>query len=617
MDEAEIFGLIRRNPPAVPPIDTPPAPTSEQDKTPSLGAANIRFRCRLYGMCAPRLNRLRDRPFTAPRHARIIMPDATTIASSPSPPSPSPTRWLLKNTDTFAGFAHAMGSYLAGVALASRHGVGLIHRPQSMAHGLGFAFVDFFDGEPRGLVPPVYAPTLQASTSAMLVNGQPVQLYVQLATSGNATSIAQQLDALPQHSVLWLRKGRQAFADTSGTCGKTANPEVCYTALWMRERFWRAVLARRRRWPTTNTNNANGTALLVATSSRRGGGRRAARTTNNNNELSGFRPRKAVAPDGDGGPIRVCVHVRRGDVYYLGPKTRRPHPHWVETVAVLDVLAGVQRAIGKPLEAPHVLVDVFSETGWLANDTIALRAIAPGARVHLDSSPSATIGVLTEMAQADMLIMGSSGFSFWAGLLSCGVKVGYLAPGADPLPMRFVRYASTITTREAPFWPSAGQALRAEWRRYWACRIDPACRPTLCAPRHLSAGAMRRESVWTLSPLAQQQLDDRSAVQWRLPELVLWPSNGQAIKTPYVTRVESPSLGEMRLACAGQRRAKAAAGSSSNVVVVEGAAPEPAAASRSGGFGIDVCMRNQWLHNLTAFLGARRKVPHGVISVGG
>ena len=70
-------------------------------------------------------------------------------ASNMDPPS----RWLMKNTDTFAGFAHAMNSYLAGVALAARHGIALMHRPQVMAHGLGFAFVDFFDSDPRGVIP--------------------------------------------------------------------------------------------------------------------------------------------------------------------------------------------------------------------------------------------------------------------------------------------------------------------------------------------------------------------------------------------------------------------------------------------------------------------------------
>ena len=42
--------------------------------------------------------------------------------------------------------------------VADIHRIGLIHRPQIMAHGLGFAFVDFLDSDPRGIVPPVFAP---------------------------------------------------------------------------------------------------------------------------------------------------------------------------------------------------------------------------------------------------------------------------------------------------------------------------------------------------------------------------------------------------------------------------------------------------------------------------
>ena len=41
------------------------------------------------------------------------------------------------------------------------------------------------------------------------------------------------------------------------------------------------------------------------------------------------------------------LHVRRGDVYYLGPKTGRPHPHYVESAAMLEVLSGVREAVGE------------------------------------------------------------------------------------------------------------------------------------------------------------------------------------------------------------------------------------------------------------------------------
>jgi len=185
------------------------------------------------------------------------------------------------------------------------------------------------------------------------------------------------------------------FAD--GCDGCAYNPEVRYAGLWLRERFWSAVLQRQR--------------LSRAPPPAGSGGGRSAR--------GGGAERRLLSA------VRVAVHVRRGDVYYLGPKTRLPHPHWVETGTVLDVLQGVRRALGVPLEPPAVDVEVHTERGWLPNDTAALRRVAPRAVVLLgdERSPGATVEALVAMASADLLVMGSSGFSFWAGLFSCGVKV--------------------------------------------------------------------------------------------------------------------------------------------------------------------------------------------------
>ena len=41
---------------------------------------------------------------------------------------------------------------------------------------------------------------------------------------------------------------------------------------------------------------------------------------------------------------------------------------------------------------------------WLANDTAALRAVAPDATLHLDSTPTATIRSLVLMARSDILV---------------------------------------------------------------------------------------------------------------------------------------------------------------------------------------------------------------------
>ena len=69
------------------------------------------------------------------------------------------SKWLLKDVDSFAGFAHALYTFLGGVCLAYRHGMQLIHRPITMAHGLGFAFDDFlmrgFTAYDGTLLPPL------------------------------------------------------------------------------------------------------------------------------------------------------------------------------------------------------------------------------------------------------------------------------------------------------------------------------------------------------------------------------------------------------------------------------------------------------------------------------
>ena len=536
----------------------------------------------------------------------------------------TPTRWLLKNTDTFAGFAHAMNSYLSGVALAARHGVGLLHRPQQMAHGMAFTFVDFFDSDPRGLQPPVYAPTLSGNGRAMVVNGRAIKLHVLLAANG--TQVARSLDALPHGSVLWLRQSRRAFVEppilgARSDCASSAPDEVCYTGLWLRERFWRAVMERRRRQRPAGEEapirpKGRGRKSLIASAASPSSASQSASSSlmvaaEDAQTVVALKPGAHSQDAADGlGPVRICVHVRRGDVYYLGPKTRKPHPHWVETTAVLDILAGVGRAIGEPLAAPGYAVDVYSEVGWLHNDTLALRSLAPDAKVHLDSSPTATVEALIAMSQADVLIMGSSGFSFWAGIFSCGVKIGGARQGAEGLPMRYVKYNSTITTRDAPFWPSAGRHLQREWERYRDCRKDAACRPRLCGVQALSSGATPRGSIWTRSALAKAIVDDPAAVQWRLPELVLWP------------RADAPTrlAGEVVAASGGGGNGggdKGAALNELQLICDASKAGSKAGSKRQSesaerhGRGVGPCLRNQWLHNLTAFLGLRRKLGGG------
>ena len=88
-------------------------------------------------------------------------------------------RYLLKNVDAFAGFGHCVGTYIAGVSIAHRHNLQLIHRPLQAAHGLGYVFDDLFMLTGR-VEPPVAAPTLEVASggAALLVNGRRTSIYV-------------------------------------------------------------------------------------------------------------------------------------------------------------------------------------------------------------------------------------------------------------------------------------------------------------------------------------------------------------------------------------------------------------------------------------------------------
>ena len=75
------------------------------------------------------------------------------------------------------------------------------------------------------------------------------------------------------------------------------------------------------------------------------------------------------------------------------------------------------------------------------------------------------------MASSDILVVGPSGFSQWAGIFSCGIKIA--APSSPLLPMRHVPFGMSLTTRRAPFAAAAQPALASMWREYWGCKSDP------------------------------------------------------------------------------------------------------------------------------------------------
>ena len=90
----------------------------------------------------------------------ITFATSRMMAESPGPGLPAAMRYLVKDVDFFAGFAHAIHTYLGGVALAHANHMRLLHVPFQSAHGLGYAFDDFLAGDERGLVAPLAAPAL-------------------------------------------------------------------------------------------------------------------------------------------------------------------------------------------------------------------------------------------------------------------------------------------------------------------------------------------------------------------------------------------------------------------------------------------------------------------------
>ena len=409
-------------------------------------------------------------------------------------------RYLVKDIDHFAGFAHAIHTYLGGVALASYHNMSLLHLPFQSSHGLGCAFDDFLAGDTRGLVEPQAAPVLTSDTKGRLLIDGRVHTVSTIPRTASAASITQRLLAAPDNSVSHVRKGRFAFvdADPALCVNCTVTPEARYTALWIRERFWRAVRSRDLQQKQQRRRQGVGAPRVKASPlrSRRSSGRASSAKITASTTVAETIAADAIDADAASSQevpaIRIAIHVRRGDVTYLD-RYGRPSARWVETNDMLRVLKGAREVIGQALEPPRVHVQLFSESkGWFANDTEALRRVAPHAAVHLDSSAAATIDALMAMSRSDLLLMGTSGFSTWSAIFSCGVKIG---PAVRPMmPMRHVAYANSLVSRSPPFEEASLSTLRAVWGEYWACKRNATCRPTLCAPTHLS------DPRWASSP---------------------------------------------------------------------------------------------------------------------
>ena len=229
-----------------------------------------------------------------------LTPEPTAAAAAAPPSSGRPTRaYLLKDVDHFAGFAHAISTYIAGVALADLHDLNLLYYPFKVAHGSGHVWDDFFAADPRGLVPPLAAPVLTVSNeSGMQIDGTPARL-TQILSRHPKEDISQRVNAtlatVKPNQFVWLRKGRSTFPPCTGTGGCEVLAETQYAGLWLRERFWQAVHGRI------------------------GGGRAATATTDTAAPAAPAVPAvpaaqaaQAAAPN-----VSIAIHVRRGDVTWL------------------------------------------------------------------------------------------------------------------------------------------------------------------------------------------------------------------------------------------------------------------------------------------------------------
>ena len=216
-------------------------------------------------------------------------------------------RWLVKDLDHFAGFAHAIHTYLGGVALAHYYNMSLLHMPFVSAHGMGTHFDDFFMGDDRRLALPLAAPRLDVDRQAQVVIGGHAMALATVPRAGSTGAVTAKLRAAPSHSLTWVKKGRFAFADANvSLCPNcTVTPEARYTALWLRERFWRAARA----WESRTLPAAQSPTPRGRSRSR---GAAAAATT------AGAAGAPAVMANASAGAIiTIAIHVRRGDVTYL------------------------------------------------------------------------------------------------------------------------------------------------------------------------------------------------------------------------------------------------------------------------------------------------------------
>ena len=160
--------------------------------------------------------------------------------------------------------------------------------------------------------------------------------------------------------------------------------------------------------------------------------------------------------------LSVCAHLRRGDVSPDDPETAHRVAPVTELATSIEQVRATAGDLGVPLR-----IKVFSQGA--EGPLSALKSL--GCELHLDTSP---IACFRDLADADVLLMGRSTFSFTAGLLNEGVKI-YDSFARKPMPDWLVKDRPGLVDH---------QVLRCAIERRLLARLvasrEQYCASTLC-----------------------------------------------------------------------------------------------------------------------------------------
>ncbi|MDX2204658.1 MAG: hypothetical protein NW223_18040 [Hyphomicrobiaceae bacterium] len=148
------------------------------------------------------------------------------------------------------------------------------------------------------------------------------------------------------------------------------------------------------------------------------------------------------------GEVVVCAHLRRGDVSRDNPDTAHRVASFTSFVNCLRQVRGALEQAG----VDRVRIKVFSQGS--ASGLEALQAL--GCELHLDTP---AIDSFRRLADADVLIMGRSSFSFAAALLCDGVRI-YDPCDRAPASGWLVRNLQGFVDGAALAWAATGVAAR-------------------------------------------------------------------------------------------------------------------------------------------------------------